>query len=420
MDTRAARRLQLERQVTHWDVASLALTDPTDFAPSAAWQALERYLGRAVSSSLEASTARLRREVEGCARQLRGAGTDAELDAVARRVQDVRRMYARVETTVAFYGQAVNTRTSPKLAGHMRALDRVAELSMAAALDPLGRETPPVLTYIGEGLGAQILKAGIRHWDGSLSPAAAIKVTRHNLYRPTSLVHETGHQVAHILGWNPEVAGLIERGLAHAPALGGLWASWVSEITADAFAFAHCGYPAVAALHDVLANDVDNVLRIIPGDPHPVAYLRVLLGVQMCRRSYGSGPWDELASAWLRTYPLTGAAAATKLVVAASMPQLDLLVDVLLHRTMRCFGGRPLAALIDPGRVSPATLQWLATSAGSSLYTSPHWAHTEALRIVALTGLGMAVDPARTSEYARRLATFAATLSTVTAARSAA
>ena len=194
----------------------------------------------------------------------------------------------------------------------MRALDRVAELSMAAALDPLGRETPPVLTYLGEGLGAQILKAGIRHWDGSLSPAAAIKVTRHNLYRPTSLVHETGHQVAHILGWNPEVAGLIERGLAHAPALGELWASWVSEITADAFAFAHCGYPAVAALHDVLANDVGNVLRVIPGDPHPVAYLRVLLGVQMCRRSYGSGPWDELASAWMRTYPLTGAAAVTK------------------------------------------------------------------------------------------------------------
>src|SRR5207253_4500607 len=31
MDTRAAWRLQLERQVTHWDVASLALTDPTDF-----------------------------------------------------------------------------------------------------------------------------------------------------------------------------------------------------------------------------------------------------------------------------------------------------------------------------------------------------------------------------------------------------
>ena len=42
MDARAAWRLQLERQVTHWDVASLALTDPTDFAPSASWLALER------------------------------------------------------------------------------------------------------------------------------------------------------------------------------------------------------------------------------------------------------------------------------------------------------------------------------------------------------------------------------------------
>ena len=31
-------------------------------------------------------------------------------------------------------------------------------------------------------------------------PAAAIKITRHNLLRPTSLIHETFHQVAHLTG----------------------------------------------------------------------------------------------------------------------------------------------------------------------------------------------------------------------------
>lgn len=29
-----------------------------------------------------------------------------------------------------------------------------------------------------------------------------------------------------------------------------------------------------------------------PLDPHPIAYLRVLLNAEMCRRFYGGGPWD--------------------------------------------------------------------------------------------------------------------------------
>lgn len=420
MDARSARRLQLDRQVSHWDAASLALLDPTDFAPPAAWQALERYLGKAVSSSLEASTARLRREVQGCRQQLDTARTEDELAVVERRLQAVRRRYLQVETVVAFYGQAVNTRTNSKLASHLRALDRIAEISMTTVLDPLGVVTPPVLTYVGEGLGAQILKAHIRYWDGSLSPAAAIKVTRHNLYRPTSLVHETGHQVAHLLGWNKEVVAAFGAGLPATSALAAIWSSWVSEITADAFAFAHCGYPAVAALHDVVANDAASVLRVIPGDPHPVAYLRVLLGVEMCRRSHGRGPWDDLAASLVQTYPLTEAEPEVRALITASVPRLPSLVAVLLERTMSCFGGRPLSALVDPARVSPAALERLALEAGPSLYTSPFWARKEPLRIVALTGLGMATDPARTPEYAARFATFATTLSTLAAARPAA
>ena len=40
------------------------------------------------------------------------------------------------------------------------------------------------------------LRAGIPLWDRAHpSPAAAIKLTRHNLSFPTALLHETGHQV---------------------------------------------------------------------------------------------------------------------------------------------------------------------------------------------------------------------------------
>src|SRR5204863_1574422 len=89
--------------------------------------------------------------------------------------------------------------------------------SMAQLLDQLGhvgKTAPVALTYLDKGLGASILKAGLRLWDGGdACPVAVIKVTRHNLLRPTALIHEAGHQVAHICNWNAELATALARGL---------------------------------------------------------------------------------------------------------------------------------------------------------------------------------------------------------------
>jgi len=409
MELLEAMRIQLERQVSHWDSASLALTRPEDFASPTAWQALERYLDVAIRASLDNSTKRLRTEVEGLRTQLSHARKFDELRAVQRRLENVRRMYQKVEIVVGFFSDAVNTRTSSRLATVLRALDFIAARSMDTALQPLGIPVPPVLTYIDKGLGASILRAGVRLWDGGVSPAAAIKVTRHNMLRPTSVTHETGHQVAHLIGWNREVVPHILKALRSEPDLAELWASWVSESTADAFAFAHCGYAAVAALHDVVANDIQSVLRIPPGDPHPVAYLRVLLGTQMCRR-FGSGPWDDLAAAWVVVHPLDDVAPGVRSVLQRSKPLLPALAEILLDRPLQCFGGRPLTALVDPQRVSPAALERLARDAGPSLFTSAHWASREAMRVVALTGLRIAVDPAHTTQHSGDFARFTNTV----------
>ena len=183
---------------------------------------------------------------------------------------------------------------------------------MSQLLDQLGHTTPVVLTYVDKGLGASILKAGLRLWDGGAeNPAAAIKIVRHNLLRPTALIHECGHQVAHIVGWNRELAETLDDGLNDAPdGVADAWSSWASEIAADAFAFVHTGYASVAALHDVLAGEGTFVFQHTPGDPHPICYLRVLLGVETCRYFYGAGPWDALAASWTATYPIRAAAPA--------------------------------------------------------------------------------------------------------------
>ena len=91
------------------------------------------------------------------------------------------------------------------------------------------------------------------------------------------------------------------------------------------------------------------MFRLVAGDPHPVAYLRVLLGVQMCVRFYGAGPWDDLGRAWVRAYPVgVGAARTARSLVERSLPLLPRIAELCLLAPMRAFGGKPIAALVDP------------------------------------------------------------------------
>ena len=170
-------------------------------------------------------------------------------------------------------------------------------------------------------------------------------------------------------------------------------ASWSSEIAADSFAFAHCGYAAVVALSDVVAGRGAEVFRFLPGDPHPISYLRVLLGVEMCRRFFGMGPWDELAEAWEELYPIREAPAFSGPMVTALAPLLPRIVDAALLAPMASFRNKRLADLVDPQRASPAALRELERKATGSAFNSSHWIWTECVRLTALTGLRYATEP---------------------------
>ena len=387
-DVTAAVRTQLARQVAHWTGAAARLQNLDDVASPVAWKSLESYLGLSIRQHLAGVVDRLNRQAALLQSDLELASSAASLQAVQRQILAFRQQYLRAETTLDFYADAINTRTNPDIASLLRACDALAHRSMAQLLDQLGKSAPVALTYLDKGLGASILKAGLRLWDRtSESPVAAIKITRHNLYRPTALIHEAGHQVAHILGWTEELASALRTGLDGAPSgVADAWAGWASEIAADAFAFVHTGYASVAALHDVLAGGERAVYRHLPGDPHPISYLRVLLGVEMCRQFYGAGPWDDLALAWTAQHPLESAPRATESLLRASLSLHPAIANVTLRRPMRAFGGRALSALIDPARVSPDTLEGMERRLGGALYTSMHWVWTEALRLLALTG----------------------------------
>ena len=262
-DTLAAVRGQLARQVAHWTRAAADLEDLSRLASTVGWGSLERDLGVALRAELHRTVERLKRQGVVLEAEMAAAETLEDL----RRLQTVllafRRRYLAAEAVLDFYGDAVNTRTNATIGTYLRACDVLAGRSMLPMLETLGKTAPPVLTYLDKGLGASILKAGLRLWDPrSLSAVAAIKIVRHNLNRPTALIHEVGHQVSATLGWHVEVAALLTRALArHSADVATLWARWASEVVADAFAFAHTGYGSVAALHDVLSGGLESVTQ---------------------------------------------------------------------------------------------------------------------------------------------------------------
>ena len=258
---------------------------------------------------------------------------------------------------------------------------------MQEILEPLGKPVPDVLTYVDKGVGASILKAGLRLWDGNLSSVAAIKVTQHNLFRPTAIIHETGHQIAHILDWTKELAAAYEKDLsAHPVVVGKACAAWSSEIAADAFAFVHTGFAAVSSLNDVVSAAPYSVFAYHANDPHPISYLRVLMNVEMCRQFFGNGPWDALEEAFLNDYDLNLSGFSSTEFCKICVKALPDAVRILLKNSYRAFGNRQLTQLINPLRVSPRELEKLEYLAGPALYTSHAWIWKESLRLLALNG----------------------------------
>lgn len=393
----------LERQLAHWLAAAAAFTDAEAFASLEAWAAVEARVGLPLRRPLGDAVDRLLAQ----GRAARATITDARRDQDRRpeahvAVQRFRRSYRQVETTLEFFGNAVNSRTSPRLRTTLSHLDRLAADSIGASLEAAGKPVPPVLCYVDQGLGASILRAGVRLWEpGTVNPVAAIKVVRHNLYRPTSLFHETGHQVAHLTRWVPSVRSSLTQALAGDPQLATMWSAWASEIAADVFAWLHTGYASVSALYDVV-SDSRTILRWPIGDPHPIGWLRTMLGCAFCRHAWGPGPWDSLQEAVIATHPSRRAGPVIDDLVRRSMSAMPRIAAACLSAPVPALGGRPMSEVHDPARVSPAALTRLERAAGPALWTSPHWRATEGIRIVALAGLREAEDPAAASQWIGR------------------
>lgn len=417
----AAARTQLAGETAHWNTAAHDLADLDAIAAPTAWAALERYLDTQVRARLRSIAFAVAREADQLLAAVLAAASADDITRLRQRLLDLRRRYMQAEIIIDFYGDAVNTRTTPRLGRLLRGLDSIAVDSMDMLLRPLGIDSPLVLCYPAAGAGASIMRAGVLLWDnGALSPAAAVKVTRHNLLRPTSLCHESMHQVAHLCHWNTELGAALDQVLRpYSVTAADAWRSWASEIAADAGAFVLLGYSPVPALADVVDGSTAQVFTMLYGDPHPFGWLRVLFNTELCRAWYGDGPWDALAQIWIDRHPLDHAPPGSRHIAQTSLPHLRALADVCIRQPMRAFGGRPLAAIADPRRVSPYELGALAARAGDSLYTSTYLQRHESLRILAYNTLQAAIAPEHAPDLALRLGTWLERLGAEPAAQAA-
>jgi hypothetical protein len=397
----------LARQMAHWQAAAALFRDAEEFASADAWRSVEVEVGLPLRRQLGAAVEDLLTFGRATRALVERARADAAgLPAAAREVQAFRRRYAQVETTLEYFGDAVRSRTSGTLRSALAALDRLAVASMVPPLRAASLPVPPVLTYVDKGMGASILRAGIRLWaPGTTNPVAAIKIVRHNLYRPTSLFHETGHQVAYLTGWTTAMRDSIFQVLADDNDLRLMWVPWTSEIAADTFAFLHTGYASVAALYDVV-GDARTILRWPIGDPHPIGWLRTLLGCALARRSFGAGPWDALEEAMTVSHPATSADGTLAPLLGRSRERMAAIAGACLSAPVPSLGGRPMTSVLPVERVSPQALGELERSAGAALWTSPHWRQTEGIRIVALAGLREAERPETAAEWIERARTW--------------
>jgi hypothetical protein len=383
----ASIKNSLTRQVNHWLQAAIRLSVLDNLASANAWHGVEHKMGVLLRETLKKSVDDVIGLATGLKKQLESNNAPENYRSIKRNLLLLRDRYLKAEETIHFYTVAVNSRTTSGLAALLRACDILCERSMREALQSLGKETPYVLTYVDKGVGASILKAGLRLWDGRISPVAAIKVTLHNLYRPTAIIHETGHQVAHILNWTDELSQALSNGLCkHQKIVGEAIAAWASEMAADAFAFVHTGFAAVASLHDVISGSPQTVFAYHRNDPHPISYIRVLLNIEMCRQFYGAGPWDDLEESFKNDYDVNLAGFNSIGLVKICVEAIPDTVRILLKTSYRAFGNKSLSQIIPPDRASPKELAKLEYMAGPALYTSHAWIWKECIRLLALNG----------------------------------
>jgi hypothetical protein len=175
----------------------------------------------------------------------------------------------------------------------------------------------------------------------------------------SSLVHETGHQAAHLLGLiNPLRAAIQERQKTQTDSalVWGLWDRWISEIVADFWGVAKVGVASTLGLISLVSLPRAFVFRIDTQDPHPTPWIRVKLSCVMGQALYPHPQWGALAKLWESLYPLTALKGGTREMITMLEAGLPDFVQFLINFRPAALRGKSLKEVMPLTERHPSRL----------------------------------------------------------------
>ena len=276
-------------------VKPFVLSEPMVLAASllpAAQIAIERFLTK--------GRRELRERIQGYLSWMHGEGKQAPPDEIQRRFVFLKLRFNAVLAQLELFYQVISQRSESEQGVWISGLDVVAADALAL---PEFYEAPPVICYLDRGIGGAIRRARTRMPGGGENPVAVIRIPRERMIGSgiaSSLVHETGHQAAALLGLVPSLQQVLQdkQRAVQQPMPWRLWERWISEIVADCWSVARVGVVSTLGLIGVVSLPRPFVFRINVDDPHPAPWIRVKLSCAIGDGLYPHPQWKRIADLW--------------------------------------------------------------------------------------------------------------------------
>jgi hypothetical protein len=352
-------------------VRPFVLSEPMVLAASllpAAQIAIERFLAK--------GRRELKERIQGFLGWLHGEGGQATPEDVQRRFVFLKLRFNAILSQLELFHQVITQRTENEHGVWLSGLDVVAADALAL---PEYYRAPPVICYLDRGVGGAIRRARTRLPGGGENPVAVIRIPRERMIGSgiaSSLIHETGHQAAALLGLVPSLRLELraKQDKAREPLLWRLWDRWISEIVADLWSVARVGVVSTLGLIGVVSLPRAFVFRINVEDPHPTPWIRVKLSCAIGAGLYPNPQWQKVAALWDSYYPLAGLDETRRNLISRLQESLPEFVAVLINHRPKALRGHSLMEALDVVRRTPqrlAALFGVWSRAPRQMYRAP-------------------------------------------------
>jgi hypothetical protein len=334
-------------------VKPFVLSEPMVLAASllpAAQIAIERFLTK--------GRRELQERIQGYLNWMHGEGKQAPPDEIQRRFVFLKLRFNAVLAQLELFYQVISQRSESEQGVWISGLDVVAADALAL---PEFYEAPPVICYLDRGIGGAIRRARTRMPGGGENPVAVIRIPRERMIGSgiaSSLVHETGHQAAALLGLVPSLQQVLQdkQRAVQQPMPWRLWERWISEIVADCWSVARVGVVSTLGLIGVVSLPRPFVFRINVDDPHPAPWIRVKLSCAIGDGLYPHPQWKRIADLWESYYPLADLDGERRKLLAQLQQTLVEFVTIMIDHRPQALRGRSLREAMKVEERTPARL----------------------------------------------------------------